>query len=219
MKVLHRIQLLPAREQVAASLRKAILTRELKKGDIITLERIASQLGVSSTPVREAFQILAGDGLIRLRPNKGAIVLGISKKTIHDHYETRAILESAAAAMACREGTDLSDVVNSFEQAETALAKHDSREYSNYNQAFHMAIWTAAGNEKIKSLLSSMWNGLSMGHKMTRDTYAQISIKEHRKILDALTAHNAATAGGLMKDHIMRSMENVLTHFPEEVNP
>ena len=86
MRNLGKIQLLPAREQVASVLRKAILSRELKEGEELTLEGTASQLGVSSMPVREAFQILAGDGLIKLRPNKGAVVLGVNEKTIRDHY-------------------------------------------------------------------------------------------------------------------------------------
>ena len=89
MIAMKKIQLLPAREQVASVLREAILKRELKEGEELTLEGTAEQLGVSSMPVREAFQILATDGLIKLRPNKGAIVLGVNEKTIRDHYETR----------------------------------------------------------------------------------------------------------------------------------
>ena len=213
MKNLHRIQLLPAREQVASALRKAILTRELGEGEAITLEGTASQLGVSSTPVREAFQILARDGLIELRPNKGAVILGVNEKTIRDHYETRAILESEAAALACLRAADISPIAEAFEQAQEALRQNDSTEYSNYNQAFHMEIWTAANNEKMKSLLSSMWNGLSMGHRITQDAYAHISIGEHEKIMAALTDRDAELARTLMRAHIIRSMENVLTHF------
>lgn len=71
MRNMKKIQLLPAREQVASALREAILKREMKEGEELTLEGTAQALGVSSTPVREAFQILASDGLIRLRPNKG----------------------------------------------------------------------------------------------------------------------------------------------------
>lgn len=213
MKGLNRIELLPAREQVASALRKAILTRELNEGDAITLEGIASQLGLSSTPVREAFQILSHDGLIKLRPNKGAIILGVNKKTIHDHYETRAILESEAAAMACRSGKDLSHIIDSFQEAEEALTKNNFNDYSDYNQAFHMAIWTASGNEKIKSLLSSLWNGLSIGHNVSKETYAHVSINEHREILKALTSHDEEQAKKLMQAHIIRSMKNVLTHF------
>ena len=112
MNNLGRIKLLPAREQVASVLRKAILSRELEEGQEITLEGIASQVGVSSMPVREAFQILAADGLIKLRPNKGAVVLGINEKTIRDHYETRAILESEAAARASHKDAVILDIEN-----------------------------------------------------------------------------------------------------------
>lgn len=216
MNNLKPIKLLPAREQVAAVLRKAILSNEMKQGDEITLEAIASQLGVSITPVREAFQILAGDGLIKLRPNKGAVVLGVNEKTIRDHYETRAILESEAVARVCRNGADISDIVSAYEQSFEALANNDAKSYSNFNQAFHMAIWTAAGNEKIKSLLASMWNGLSMGHKVTEENYAKISIGEHKKILDAIVARDEQQAKNLMNAHIIRSMENILTNLNKD---
>ena len=75
---LKPIKIPSAKERVASELRKAILSKQLKEGENLTLENVAQQLNVSITPVREAFQILAHDGLIKLRPNKGAIVLGLS---------------------------------------------------------------------------------------------------------------------------------------------
>ena len=215
MTNLRPIKLLPARERVASALRKAILSCELKEGEELTLDSIAAQLQVSSTPVREAFQILSRDGLIKLRPNKGALVLGVNEKTIRDHYTTRAILEREAAAMVCLNNADISGVVNAFEQAVEALEQNNTQNYSNYNQAFHVEIWTAAGNDKIKSLLSSMWNGLSMGHKVTEEDYAKISISEHKLILQALTDRDADLAKELMNAHITRSMENILTHLQQ----
>ncbi|MEA5011595.1 MAG: GntR family transcriptional regulator [Angelakisella sp.] len=215
MTNLRPIKLLPARERVASALRKAILSCELKEGEELTLDSIAAQLEVSSTPVREAFQILSRDGLIKLRPNKGALVLGVNEKTIRDHYTTRAILEREAAAMVCLNNADISGVVNAYEQAVEALEQNNTQNYSNYNQAFHVEIWTAAGNDKIKSLLSSMWNGLSMGHKVTEEDYAKISISEHKLILQALTDRDADLAKELMNAHITRSMENILTHLQQ----
>ncbi len=215
MTNLRPIKLLPARERVASALRKAILSCELKEGEELTLDSIAAQLQVSSTPVREAFQILSRDGLIKLRPNKGALVLGVNEKTIRDHYTTRAILEREAAAMVCLNNADISGVVNAYEQAVEALEQNNTQNYSNYNQAFHVEIWTAAGNDKIKSLLSSMWNGLSMGHKVTEEDYAKISISEHKLILQALTDRDADLAKELMNAHITRSMENILTHLQQ----
>lgn len=213
MNNLKPIKLLPARERVASVLRKAILSKELTEGTVITLDGIASQLEVSSTPVREAFQILAREGLIKQRPNKGAEVLGISPKFIRDHYETRAILEAACAATVCHNGADTADIENAFYKGREALEEGNSAIYSNYNQAFHFALWEAAGNDKIKALLSEMWNGLSMGHKVTEEEYAKISIAEHRQILDAVLARDAQAAQQRMHAHIIRSLGNILTHF------
>ena len=75
MNGLKPIKMPSAKEKVAAELRKAILSRQMKEGEILSLDSVASQLNVSAMPVREAFQILARDGLIQLRKNKGAVVL------------------------------------------------------------------------------------------------------------------------------------------------
>lgn len=213
MTNLKPIKLLPAREQVASALRKAILSRELQEGAELTLESVAAQLQVSSTPVREALQILSRDGLIKLRPNKGAIVLGINEKTIRNHYEARAVLEREAAALVCRNNADISGIVNAYEQAADALDQNNAKDYSNYNQSFHVEIWSASGNDTMKTLLSSLWNGLSMGHKVTEEDYAHLSIQEHKRILDALIDRNEMRAKELMNAHIIRSMENILTNL------
>lgn len=213
MNNLNPIRLLPAREQVASALRKAILSRELKEGESITLDGISKQLGVSITPVREAFQILARDGLIKVRPNKGAIVLGISEKTIRDHYETRALLESEAAALICRKNADIEEIEQIYIQSEIALKEKNTRDYTYLNQAFHMAIWSASDNEKIKSILSEMWNGLSMGHKDTEESYALVSTAEHKLILEALKQRDEEKGRTRMYHHIIRSMENILTNL------
>lgn len=213
MNDLKPIRMLPAREQVASALRKAILSREVKEGEELTLEGTALQLGVSATPVREAFQILSRDGLIKLRPNKGAVVLGINEKTIQDHYKTRALLEAEAAALVCQNNADLEAIQNAYSLAEQALKEHKTAEYGGFNQSFHMEIWTAGGNDKIKSLLSSLWNGLSMGFRETEEDYSKVSISEHKQILDALMERDDIKARKRMNDHIIRSMNNILTNF------
>ena len=87
MNGLKPIKMPSAKEKVAAELRKAILSRQMKEGEILSLDSVASQLNVSAMPVREAFQILARDGLIQLRKNKGAVVLGITETYIREHYQ------------------------------------------------------------------------------------------------------------------------------------
>lgn len=89
----------------------------------------------------------------------------------------------------------------------------DFSSYSNYNQAFHFAIWEAAGNDRIRALLAEMWNGLSVGHQVTEEEYAKISIAEHKELLDALQARDEQLAERLMNAHIMRSLQSILTNF------
>ncbi len=211
---LKPIKLLPIRERVASALRKAILSQQFSEGEELTLDGVSRLLGVSVTPVREAFQLLDQDGLLKLRPNKVAVVLGINEKFIREHFELRMILESEMVRKICRNPEiDISQICKIVDDANHELLNNKYDMYTDYNQAFHMAIWDAAGNERIKNILSSLWNGLSMGRDTTEKQYALNSHKEHILLLDAIIARNEAKAGELMCDHIQRSMSDMLTHI------
>ena len=103
---LKPIKTLPIREKIAANLREAILSKKIPAGEILTLESTAQELGVSITPTREAFQILARDGLLELERNKRAVVLGVNEKTIREHFQVRAALESEASVLCCENKID-----------------------------------------------------------------------------------------------------------------
>lgn len=211
---LKPIKLLPIRERVASALRKAILSQQFSEGEELTLDGVSRLLGVSVTPVREAFQLLDQDGLLKLRPNKVAVVLGINEKFIREHFELRMILESEMVRKICRNPEiDISQICKIVDDANNELQNNKYDMYTDYNQAFHMAIWDAAGNERIKNILSSLWNGLSMGRDTTEKQYALNSHKEHILLLDAIIERNAVNAGELMCDHIQRSMSDMLTHI------
>ena len=213
MNGLKPIKIPSAKERVASELRKAILSRKMEEGENLSLESVAGQLNVSATPVREAFQILARDGLIKLRPNKGAIVLGITETYIKEHYQLRAILESACAEIAAGEGVDISGIEESYETAKEALGKGDYESYANFNRDFHSEIWTAAGNHKMENMIAELWNGLSMGNMVTEEEYAKVSIQDHGKIVDAIRERNTVKAKKEMYDHIMRSRDDMLTYY------
>ena len=213
MNGLKPIKIPSAKERVASELRQAILSRKMEEGENLSLESVAGQLNVSATPVREAFQILARDGLIKLRPNKGAIVLGITETYIKEHYQLRAILESACAEIAAGEGVDISGIEESYETAKEALGKGDYESYANFNRDFHSEIWTAAGNHKMENMIAELWNGLSMGNMVTEEEYAKVSIQEHGKIVDAIRKRNTVKAKKEMYDHIMRSRDDMLTYY------
>ncbi|HCZ18745.1 GntR family transcriptional regulator [Wolinella succinogenes] len=218
MTLLKKVRMLPAREQVASILRSSILSGEIAQGESITLDGIGEQVGMSRTPVREAFQILASEGLLELRPNRCAIVKGISPDTIRDHYELRMILETEALKRACERMTseDLASLEEINQQGKLAKARGDVSTYNLINQAFHMVIWTAAGSEKLKHFLSLLWNGLSMNKRITAQEYATTSQDEHSEILEKILQKDSQGACHLMREHIRHSMESMLMNFHKE---
>lgn len=212
---LTKIQMLPAREQVASILRSSILTGGISKGQSITLDSIGEQVGMSRTPVREAFQILANEGLIELRQNRCAIVKGISEEAIKDHYEMRILLETEAFRRACANMNDhiLEAIKKINKQGQRAKEAGDTEAYNIANQAFHMTIWEAAGSEKLKSFLALLWNGLSMNRLVTAQEYAAISLAEHNQMVEKLIEKDYEGACHIMREHIVRSMNSTLSNF------
>ena len=189
---LKPIKMLPARERVAAALRKAIISRQITEGEVLTLER---------------------DGLIDLQQNKGATVLGINETTLREHFQIRAALESEACVLCCKNRIDMSRIEQVLTVSKEMIEKQDYENYSKLNQSLHMEIWIAAGNEKLKKMLSELWSGLSMGVKMTEAEYAKKSLKEHEGIVESMKKCDTMEAAMKMHQHIERSLEDVLTEF------
>ena len=208
--------MLPARERVASALRKAIMSQYFKKGEELSIDKVAAMLGVSATPVREAYQILSSEGLIKLRPNKGAIVIGMNEKWVRDHFGVRAVLEAEAARLTAIRATDISSLEQIVTKSGNLIEDGDYSSYADLNQAFHLAIWNLCGNEKLKSMVSNLWNGLSLGARVTVEDYARISITEHIEIFHRIEEKDGDGAYRLMYKHIIRSMESMLTHLSEE---
>ena len=209
---LRPVKLMPVREQAASSIREAIISRQLKQGEVLPLEATARALGISATPVREAFQILARDGLIELAQNRGAVVLGFSEKNIREHYEMRAILEAGTCQLICENGASLNNVEHCIIQARQVLNTNPEK-YPDYNQSFHYNIWLASGNMRLLNTLSELWNGLSLGLNTTRTEYFQKSHAEHEAIFSQLQKRDGIGAYKAMYDHIVRSMNDILTRY------
>ena len=212
---LKPITLLPARERIASALRKAIIGRDMVEGEQITLDAIAGLLGVSKTPVREAFLMLESEGLIKLVPNRGAVVLGITPSTVRQHFHIRAALESEAAMMCCDPDVDVSPIRDVYLESQEVIESERTEDYSNLNQAFHVAIWRGSGNERMANMLSVMWNGLSMRYMESLEDYAKKSFNEHGEIFRAIEARDREAARQTMHQHIMRSMNDMLTNLED----
>ena len=210
---METIQVLPIRIRVTAILRKALLSGEYRPGEELSLTDVAAKLGVSRTPVREAFQSLAEEGLLELRMNRGAIVTGIDEKFIRDHFEVRILLEAEAAARAAGAHMDTEALSTLQQWAWDNRSDMSEQEYQSYNQQFHTAIWRAADNNKLFHLLSSLWNGPSSATQQRDRAHEALSIQEHQEILRWITEGSAEKAREAMEGHISRSMGNILLRF------
>ena len=205
---------MPTRVQVTAILKKALFSGEYKSGDELSLTEVAERLGVSRTPVREAFQTLEAEGLIELRMNRGAIVKPLDEKYITDHYDMRILLESEAARRAAQRGMPEAEaLLKKLEALQSRIDRVSTEEYEELNFAVHSAIWTAADNERLYKFLSSLWNGPSIGIASPKLDHYIKSTQEHIDILKATQKQDADTARQAMARHIERSRDNILKNF------
>lgn len=213
---MEALELMPARVKIASVIKKAIYSGEYKSGQELSLTAVAEELGVSRTPVREAFQSLAADGLITLRMNKGAIVNRIDRTFVREIFEMRILLESEAARRAALSGPDVSGLLSRAVRMEAGIETVSRAEYEDLNQQIHMALWRASGNSRLRHILMDLWNGPSSGSSdlQVRRHYAE-SAAEHVRILRAVSSGDADLAALEMNRHITRSMENILVFYPE----
>jgi DNA-binding GntR family transcriptional regulator len=199
------IKMLPARDLVASKLRKAILTGKFQPGEELRQDKIAEMLGVSRMPVREAIRILTDEGLLKTFPNKSAVVSNVPENYIKEHFEVRILLECEAVARAVSNLEDLSEIVSLNEEYKDALNDNDIEQARLLNEAFHILIWDAAQNLRLKSFLTQLWNGLSFMSGGMRYTY-----EEHEAIIDAFRKKDPEQAKNAMKIHLEHSMNNIL---------
>ncbi|MCR5008282.1 MAG: GntR family transcriptional regulator [Oribacterium sp.] len=208
---METLELMPTRIRITSILKKAIFSGEIKSGDELSLTDVAGKLGVSRTPVREAFQTLASEGLITLRMNKGAIVNRIDEKFIKDIFEMRALMESEAAAKAAINGMETDGLLKRLYELQKNLPSVDTATYEALNSDVHMSIWKAADNAKLQNYLMELWNGPSTGHSIPETkVHYEKSTEEHILILNYIKDGNVEGARAEMRHHIMRSQENVL---------
>ncbi|WP_182430505.1 GntR family transcriptional regulator [Clostridium sp. OM02-18AC] len=209
---LKQIKIETTSEQVTSILRNAILRNQYKDGEALNLNEVAAELGVSNTPVRAAFQALANDGLIQLRPNKGAVVNGITPKRIRDYYQVRQILESHAAVYAC-DAEDMTALEEAFEDAEACIRDENWANYKNCNHAFHQVIWDMCGNDKMTELMSSLWISSSRSVNASEPEYVRCAHEEHKRIFEAILKRDKQLVYQEMQSHLVRSMNDVLTNL------
>lgn len=207
---MEHLEMTPTRVRIASALRNAILSGEFGAGEELSITEIAEKLGVSRTPVREAFQTLEAEGLITLRMNKGALVKPIDRNFIFDHFRIRRLLEGEAVYRAAINKMDTTVLAALQTKIRECGGSIDPAVYRQYNLDFHTVIWKSAGGNKLFTLLESLWNGPSYNKAIGGEEHMIQSIGEHEDMLSAIADGNADKGQEIMHRHIERSMQNLL---------
>ncbi|MFI9205712.1 GntR family transcriptional regulator [Streptomyces sp. NPDC053048] len=196
----------PAAERVYAHVKDGVLQRRYEGGTLLTEGDLAEAVGVSRTPVREALLRLEGEGLLKLYPKKGALVLAVSAQEIADVVETRLLVEKHAAAKAVPAPPALLERLEELvADMRRQAAAGDLAAVSLSDRAFHAEIVRSAGNRILSGLYEQLRDRqLRMGVAVMHAHPDRIAknIAEHTEILEALRSGDAAAAIAVVDRHV-----------------
>ncbi|MEV5593328.1 GntR family transcriptional regulator [Streptomyces sp. NPDC052496] len=196
----------PAAERVYAYVKQAVLERHYEGGVLLTEGELAEAVGVSRTPVREALLRLEVEGLLKLYPKKGAMVLPVSAQEIADVVETRLLVEEHAARKAVPASPALiAELEEQLAKMIELAAAGDLAAVSVADRCFHAAIVRSAGNQILDRLYEQLRDRqLRMGVAVMHANPDRIAknIAEHGEILQALRAGDAAAAVDAVHRHV-----------------
>ena len=211
---------LPLRDVVFNTLREAILKGELKPGERLMELQLASKLGVSRTPIREAIRMLEQEGLAVTIPRRGAEVARMTEKDMEDVLQIRAALDELAVQLATEQITD--EQFDALEQArqnfENSLKSDDVKEIAQADVAFHDAIYNATGNAKLVSMLNNLREQMYRYRVeyLKDEKNFPILIREHSQIVEGLTAKDKTMLTAAMHKHVMNQATAVKEMIREQ---
>src|SRR5271165_4170608 len=152
----NRRQQLP--EEVASYVRELIISGAVKPGEFLRMERIAEQVGVSNTPVREVLLALRSEGFVQLVPRRGFVVAPFTQQDVRDLFWAQAQLAGELAARAAKKITPerIARLEAILEQFEKAVAAGDEERIADLGHEFHREINLAADSHRLALLLGSV---------------------------------------------------------------
>ncbi|MDE7030070.1 MAG: GntR family transcriptional regulator [Lachnospiraceae bacterium] len=202
------------RGRVFRKLREDILNGEYQENDELREAAIAEELGVSRTPVREAFRQLELEGLIRIVPNKGAYVTGISASDVADIYEIRSLLEGLCARWATEKITKerIEELEETILLSEFHLSKEHYEQLIELDNRFHMQLYEACESKMLIHLLKDFHQYVQKERQQTLSNHARsaAAVAEHKSIMEAMRDKNASLAEKLADEHICNAYRNMV---------
>jgi DNA-binding GntR family transcriptional regulator len=209
-----------------SSVRAWIVEGRLRPGERLIEARIAAELKLSRTPVREAVRMLAADGLVVTERNRGAVVRSLGRQDVLDLYELRARLESYAAELAATRATpdDIAAIDVGIRDFAKAIRRRDidhlerTRLIGEANRGVHAAIIAASRHNRLAHLLSSAVDAPLVFEALREFTNKELERSNlfHQLIRDTIAKGEPVRAAQLMHEHIMLGRDRILSNLNGE---
>jgi DNA-binding GntR family transcriptional regulator len=201
-------------EKAYDMIKEAIVSYKLKAGEPLVEVKIAEQLNISRTPIRESFKKLHNEGLIKIIPTKGAFVAHVTKEDVEELFVLREVLECTAlkAALYKINEKDLMDIELLLKKAEEDIVVGNFESSVESDLKLHGLIIEKSGYNRLAQFLDILktqllrvrYIGTTVAGRTKR------SIQEHKAILNAIRNKDLDLANSLLKTHIRNVRDNVL---------
>lgn len=210
---------LPLRDVVFNTLREAILKGDLVAGERLMELQLASKLGVSRTPIREAIRMLEQEGLAITIPRKGAIVAGMTEKDMQDVLQIREALEELSVQVACDKITEeeIGQLYRNMKNFEHSLKTGDLKRMAQADVEFHDVICQATDNPKLISMLNNLREQMyryRVEYLKNPENHQQL-LDEHEAIYRGIVAKDKAAVTDMIRRHISNQVD-VVKHMIRE---
>ncbi|MCX4885139.1 MULTISPECIES: GntR family transcriptional regulator [unclassified Streptomyces] len=194
------------REKVVDVLRAALVAGELRPGQVYSAPALASRLGVSATPVREAMLELVREGMVEIVPNKGFRVTAVSDGQLDEYTHVRSLIEipTVVGLADTADPDDLRALRPIAMEIVTSAAKGDLIEYVEADLSFHLGLLALAGNDHLVAVVRDL-RRRSRLYGLTALVEAgrlRASAEEHLELLDALLAQDTEAVREVMTRHL-----------------
>jgi GntR family transcriptional regulator, rspAB operon transcriptional repressor len=196
-------------------MRRSIIMGQRESAERLNVEAIAQEYNTSVMPVRDALQMLSHEGLVVIKPRSGYFVATITLKQLRDLLDVRRILELSAIERAALRISP--EQIQELEAVHAGYTGDDDESYDRYtdeNRRFHYLLAKAGGNNELADLVAKLHDQLARFMVMRRA--GKTMEITHKRIVEALKAHEAETARQALLDDIDRAHEAILDNIMEE---
>lgn len=201
----------PLYEDVAERLREQIFSHDLAPGSWLDEQSLAIAFGISRTPMREAIKVLASEGLVTTKMNKGAYVTEVDRGDLEQIFTVLSLLEGQAAKETALSASEdqLTELDNLHQRLEKAAADRDLEQFFEINVKFHEMILEIAGNPWMNGVIADLRKVLKLQRRgsLGRSGRLLSSLVEHREILQAILKRDAVAAEQAMRKHLAQGLE------------